>query len=324
MGRRSSPDWREDAALSLLADHVSELAECQTLVALDRRERLRAVLPDASFWHRHARAEIDASAWPEPGLWPRIILRLPKAKAEQDMLIGCLASRLKVDGSLLIAAANDEGAKSLPKRMKPLWAEVDTVALGKRCRVLRLSGPAQTEFDANDWQITHQILGRDWASWPGLFAAGRIDAGTALLIDHLPDQLVENARVLDFACGTGILAAHLAHRHPTITPVCLDNDMLALTATRLNLPQAVTKAADHANPAKLGKFELILSNPPFHTGKGEDHAMLADLVQAIPHMLSPRGEARLVVQSKLRLDKLSPKAVELATAPGFTVWQIKG
>ena len=78
---------------------------------------------------------------------------------------------------------------------------------------------------------------RPWATYPGVFAAKRIDEGTALLIGVLP-PLRADARVLDYGCGSGVIGASAAARAPAIALDLLDNDSVALEAARENVPGA--------------------------------------------------------------------------------------
>ena len=78
---------------------------------------------------------------------------------------------------------------------------------------------------------------RDWVSYPGVFAAGRIDEGTALLIGALP-PLRRGDRVLDYGCGSGVIGAAALAAAPDIVLDLLDDDAVALEAARENVAGA--------------------------------------------------------------------------------------
>ena len=105
---------------------------------------------------------------------------------------------------------------------------------------------------------------RPWVSYPGLFAAGRIDEGTALLLDVLP-PLSAGARIADFGCGSGVIGAALAEL-PGIGLDMIDHDSLALLAARENVPAGRALLASSLSQAGGALYDAILSNPPLHAG----------------------------------------------------------
>ena len=61
---------------------------------------------------------------------------------------------------------------------------------------------------------------RRWLSYPGLFARGGLDVMTERLLGALPPS-AKHARVLDFACGSGVIGAALLAREPSLRLVSL-------------------------------------------------------------------------------------------------------
>ena len=50
---------------------------------------------------------------------------------------------------------------------------------------------------------------------PGVFSHGRLDAGTRALLEVMRRFPVAGRRVLDFACGSGVIGAFLSALEPT-------------------------------------------------------------------------------------------------------------
>ena len=80
---------------------------------------------------------------------------------------------------------------------------------------------------------------RPWLVAPGLFAGGGVDVMTAYLLATLaaatPAPFADGARVLDFCCGSGVIAATLLARAPRLRVHLLDADALALRCARRNV-----------------------------------------------------------------------------------------
>jgi 16S rRNA (guanine1207-N2)-methyltransferase len=158
---------------------------------------------------------------------------------------------------------------------------------------------------------------------PGVFAHRDLDEGTRLLIEAM--QVSPTARVLDWGCGygvIGIVAAKLATRgHVTL----VDSDIRATRLTQRNLETNGVENADvvlgdgvHDLPPKT-RFDVILSNPPTHSGR----EVLDDLVASAYKALRPRGRLYLVINRLLSLrrevDSVFGNSETVARHKGFVV-----
>lgn len=153
-------------------------------------------------------------------------------------------------------------------------------------------------------RITARLLGREltFLVHPGLFSADRVDDGTRLLLDHLPEGAP--ARVLDLGCGYGALGLPIAAAHPTAQLLLLDRDVLAVEDARAN---AARNALDNVTAlpslgygvleerADAGPFDWILCNVPARIGA----AAIAQFLGRGMALLAPGGALRVVVINDL-------------------------
>jgi 16S rRNA (guanine1207-N2)-methyltransferase len=165
---------------------------------------------------------------------------------------------------------------------------------------------------------------RDWVSYPGIFAAGRLDEGTMLLLGVLP-ALAAGARVLDYGCGSGVIGAAALALQPGIALDMLDSDAVALEAVRENAPTGRRILGTRLADAGQARYEVILSNPPLHEGMAEDHALLEQLIADAPAALTPHGMLQIVVQRRVPLERQLARnfaSVEIAAENGrYRVWR---
>lgn len=303
----------------------------ETLVAEDWAGALLSTLPLAHRWSRRTHGGLPASAWPPSDPRPRITLRLSKARREQDMHLALLAACLSAGGEIRLYGYKDEGIVSSARRLGEWFQTVEELDNKHRVRVIRLAHPRAALPSPKSWaRQTALTLGgiqRPWISYPGLFAHERIDPGTRLLLDTLP-QISPDDRVLDVGCGDGILSAALRAQLPQDEPdlTLMDHDALALEAARHNVPGSATVLADRLS-ADLGRFRWVVSNPPIHVGVAEDFGFLGHLIETLPTLLSRQGEARLVLQHRLPLDRRLAAAGltggVLAQTGAYKVWVIR-
>lgn len=225
------------------------------------------------------------------------------------MTLHAAASVLSEPGTVVVYGANDEGIRSADEILEPLIPDLATVATGGRCRILAGTavppgGASCIEGDLADWKEVVSLgsppLPSRWVSYPGVFAHGRLDEGTRLLLSSLP-SLPENASVLDYGCGSGIVGWTVAQACPGAALVLLDTDAIALEAARENLPGAEILLRDGLPRAVSFDLDMVVSNPPFHRGKAEDPAMLVGLIDGAAGLLDKRGCLVFVAQKRMAL-----------------------
>jgi 16S rRNA (guanine1207-N2)-methyltransferase len=335
LGRRSDPQWRDIAARSLVLGQLEGARVDRALVMLEGGTEIRAALEalGAHVVHWDRRASGGAalvSAWPPEGHFDWIGLRLPKGTEELRMLAQVAASRLAPGGVLWIYGARDEGVQSVKKRLKGHFGDLRDVAIGGRCRVIQAGEPAPGFLaHLSDWiqpMVDERLSARPWVSFPGCFAHGRVDQGTELLLAHLP-EIPASARVLDFACGSGVVAGAVRSVAPEAEIVLLDNDALSLEAAHRNLPQSMTVLSQGFSGLRDMRFDWILSNPPYHMGKAGTSAVLEELCLRAPEYLRPGGGLRCVVQATHAIAPLLKENFHEVSvvfeSPIFRVWNCR-
>ena len=316
MSLKRSAHWRDQAAAELMSGVLRQaVIRGDVLVMLENLSTVATAVREAGgrarSWHRFAREGRSASAWTPEGPFEAATLRLPKAKDELDMAIHAAASVLDVGARLWVYGANDEGAGSAGRVIEPLMGPTRTVGSGGRCRVLEAVRPVHAPSPRRtleEWRLFTSLEfpdgPREWVSYPGIFSHGRLDAGTRALLEVMRRFPVAGRRVLDFACGSGVIGAFLSALEPTARVDFLDVDAVALAAARENVPGARLIPSDGFDALEHERYDLIVSNPPFHEGKVETGRVVENLVCGAPAHLETDGSLVLVTQRRLPLAAL--------------------
>jgi 16S rRNA (guanine1207-N2)-methyltransferase len=259
------------------------------------------------------------------------VLFLPKSRELTDYLLQALAARLAGRELYLVGEKRggiERAAKQLAVYGKPrkldsarhcqLWqVTVDNVPAAPDLHSLA----QRFELDLADGPL--QVL-----SLPGVFSHGRLDRGSALLLEQL-DGLPQG-HLLDFGCGAGVLGATLKRRYPHSQVSMLDVDAFAIESSRLTLAanglDAEVIAGDGIDAAPQG-LAAIISNPPFHTGVHTDYQASEHLLRQAARHLDKGGELRLVANSFLKYPPLIEQHLgpckTLSEADGFRIYSAR-
>ena len=138
----------------------------------------------------------------------------------------------------------------------------------------------------------------------GAFAATGIDIGTRFLLGFV-DQMAPDARVaIDLGCGTAILAAAVARSRPGIEVLASDESHAAVasaraTATANGVEIEVVRDVGLSTRASASA-DLVLLNPPFHTGSTVHAGIALALFTEAARVLRPGGELWTVYNSHLQ------------------------
>ncbi len=240
-------------------------------------------------------------------------LRLPTDKAVLRQLLWCAAHQLAPGGRVLLAGANQEGAKTAAKLMADLFTGVSVVAQHSAHRLLSATRPATLPAVA-PWpelaaHVAPTVTVTDGAGGtltldaaPGVFSWEHLDEATALLLEVM--EIPAGSAVLDLGCGTGALGLVAAHRHAASRVLLLDADAEAVAAVHRTLarhPSAACEArvSDVAAAAGTEAFDVVVTNPPFHLGKGTDYQLPAQFIAEAAERLRPGGRLFLVANRTL-------------------------
>lgn len=284
-----------------------------------------------------ARLELAAGAEDK---YDTIVLFYPKSKEQLAFTLAELATVISKTTEIYLVGDNKGGIKSLIAHAEKLGLHAHKLDNAKHCLWFVLNGLADKPLPKQDFgRFTLTAPTQDgeqqlqFCSLPGVFNHGKLDLGTALLLKHLGH--VHAGKVLDFACGAGIIGALLKIRHPAIELYATDICALAVAAAQatlaLNQLPGTVQCRDGLAPdgvsAQLPKFQHIVSNPPFHTGLKTDLSVAELFITQCKSHLTNGGTLTLVANAHLPyaqwLQAAFGNVKELARQQGFVVYSSK-
>lgn len=278
----------------------------RTGAALSRLPREALVCDQSFFPARQAltrsgyvlRGEDDGATYP-------LTLVLPQRQRDENRALLARAVAATGDGGVVMAAqSNVLGAKTFEGELESLAGKVTSLSKNK-CRVFwaRIDKAGVNQTLLAEWLDADAPRKTEtgFISRPGLFAWDRIDAGSQLLADTLPPGLAGQAA--DLGAGFGYLSDVVLGRYPGITSLdVIEAEKRALDAARQNLAGFGERAAFHWGDATAtlpGRYDLIVSNPPFHIDRADRHDIGQAFIRQAAKALKPGGQVWLVANRHL-------------------------
>jgi 16S rRNA (guanine1207-N2)-methyltransferase len=220
---------------------------------------------------------------------------------------------LRPGGIAYLLLHKDQGAKRYEGLAEELFGEMAVVAKSAGWRLARLVKHQESCEPVKPVAFT--AAGLALVSYPGVFAAGKLDAGTELLLAVLDPAALRGQRVLDLGCGYGILALKAALAGADATG--LDDDLAAVASSYLNAQRYglairwLHSDCDAALPPSE-IFDAVLMNPPFHVGKQVRLELAEAFLTAACQRLRRGGSLTLVANKAMRYEPLLASWAEVA------------
>lgn len=259
-------------------------------------------------------------------------LKVPKEVALLKYQLHRLTAELDVGTPVYLVWLDKHVPGTLVELARKYLAEVDL--LPGRFKAHGLVGRAKGHFHEPlpcSTKIAVPQLNAELLSYAGVFAQHQLDIGTRFMLQHLPQG--NYARIVDLACGNGVLGLAAARLYPQSHICFADESYLALASAKVNWDKMfASRQAEffHGNGLSdwQGNADLILLNPPFHRHHTVDAEMAVALFAQAGRALSSQGELWVVANQHLghemRLRRYFQQVTRQARHPKFVLLRATG
>ncbi|MCD9085762.1 class I SAM-dependent methyltransferase [Stenotrophomonas sp. SY1] len=243
--------------------------------------------------------------------YPLVLVLPPRQRDEARALFARALAMVAPGGQIVACQSNNEGARSGESDLQQL-AGLGGKLTKNHCRAY-WTAPADGSHDETlrkRWaalDASRPILDGRFHSRPGVFAWDRIDPASALLVEQLPADLA--GRGADLGAGWGYLTAEVLARCPKVTALDLyEAESRALALAQHNLAGSTAKLDFRWQDVTAGidgRYDFIVSNPPFHTPAREDRPDIGQRFIAVAaQALRPGGKLFMVANRHLPYEQI--------------------
>lgn len=255
-----------------------------------------------------------------------VTVRAPAGAVERRYVLAQALRVLAPEGRLTAFAPKDRGGLRLKKELEALGCVVGESARrhNRICVVVRptqIKGLAESIAAGAPRQIAENGL---WTQ-PGVFSWDRVDAGSAALLQVLPEFAGAGA---DFGAGIGLLALNVLASAKVTKLTLVELDRRAMDVAKRNVadPRAAFVWGD-VRRTELKDLDFVVSNPPFHEGGGEDKSLGQAFIRSAACALRKGGSLWIVANRHLPYEAILAESFAkvrlVAEGGGYKVFEAK-
>ncbi len=254
-----------------------------------------------------------------------------KNKKECEFQLLQWLSTAQIGQELIIIGENRSGVRSVEKILSK-FGDIAKIDSARRCGLYHFELTQVPEFNCKKFWKSYRLLDTDLTIYalPAVFSSAELDMGSKLLLSTFNKADKLKGKVLDLGCGAGVIGTFLKQQFPKIKLTMSDIHAMALGSSERTLKENQLEGkviASNVFSHIDDRFDLIVSNPPFHDGVDTAYTAVETLIMESKKYLNRGGELRIVANAHLPypdlLDKTFGNHQVLAKTNKFKVYSVR-
>ncbi len=262
-----------------------------------------------------------------------VAMRLPRSLDQLDQWSSLIAAYAAPNVQVFAGGRLKHMTLGMNDVLKQYFGMVVASLAVQKSRVLRVKEPmSDVALEAlSTWPKSkrYDVIDMTVCAHGGVFAGINLDIGTRELLAVLDQTSTEAKRIIDFGCGSGLLAVAISRLRPGAKVIASDQSSAAVASAAATLEAnglggTVEVVRDDGLSSQAdASADVILFNPPFHSGAAVHSDTSVRLFAEAGRVLKPGGELWVVANSHLGykpiLNNLVGETKEIRRTPKFTV-----
>ncbi len=261
-----------------------------------------------------------------------VLIKIPKSLALLKHQLYELQPLAGKQTSVIAAGMSRHVHKSTLALFEKIIGPTSTTLAWKKSRLILVEADPDMNKGQSPYPDSFVLdVGQDItiSNHASLFSRDRLDAGTRLLIEHMP--VSDNYRdIIDLGCGNGILGLVAALFNPEAAFLFADESYMAVDSARQNFNTAFGdhrlaefRATNCLQDVAAESADLVLNNPPFHQQNSIGDAIAWQMFVDARRVLRSGGELRVVANRHLayhaKLKKIFGNYEQLASNGKYVI-----
>ncbi len=262
-----------------------------------------------------------------------VVMRVPKQLSYFEYQLSKLSQLLPTGATVLVAGMDKHLSPATGSLIDSYIGPTERHRGQHKARLFSASKDARCPASfSGTGEYYSDTLNQPLISLANVFAREKMDIGSRFLLDSLV-TLPQTNRLIDLACGNGIIGLTAASRGLCKSLLMCDESAMAIASARINserctLPCDVSYHLGDGLLDYKGEFaNLILCNPPFHLNHRVDEGVGRRLLAQCAAHLVEGGSLCLVANRHLNylptLKRDFSVVEKLAQNSKFVVWQAR-
>jgi 16S rRNA (guanine1207-N2)-methyltransferase len=262
-----------------------------------------------------------------------VAMRLPRSLDQLDQWSSLIAAYAAPNVQVFAGGRLKHMTLGMNDVLKQYFGMVVASLAVQKSRVLRVKEPlSDVALDAlTTWPKSkrYDVIDMTVCAHGGVFAGINLDIGTRELLAVLDQTPADAKRIIDFGCGSGLLAVAISRLRPDATVIASDQSSAAVASAQATLEanglggKVEVVRDDGLSSQPDASADVILFNPPFHSGAAVHSDTSVRLFAEAGRVLKPGGQLWVVANSHLGykpiLTNLVGETKEIRRTPKFTV-----
>jgi len=265
------------------------------------------------------------------GVFNLVMIKIPKNLAMLEDELFRIRDNCDENTVILAGAMSKHIHSSTLKIFERVLGTTTTSLARKKARLVMCEFNAELKPGKSPYpsQYKNDVTEETYLNHANVFSREKLDLGSRFMLEHIPKSN-SYTKILDLACGNGVLGITAAHFNPMAKIVFVDESYMAVESAKLNAHKLLEdssncefKVTDCLQGVEDNSLDLILNNPPFHQNHVVGDFIAWQMFKEAKNKLKTGGEIMIVGNRHLgyhiKLKKLFGRCEMVASNKKFVI-----